>query len=278
MLQVKSEKHKEVPDEIFLEEATKIVNEAQTKGIIIRVVGSVAIRMHCMDFADMHIRLARLGDIKRSFVDLDFVGYSNQRKHIEPFFANVINYIPDRHINAYFGHKRLLFYHPQGYYHSDIIFDKLEFSHDIFFGKKPGEGRLELDTHTIPLAELILHKLQIHDINEKDFKDMIVLLRAHKIDERNEKEIINAKYIAEMLANDWGFWYDAKINLEHIKPFAKKYLAQEKIDQTDYNDIIEKIDVLQGYIKQEPKTKKWTKRAKTGTKKTWWRHVEEVVR
>ncbi|MFQ6125947.1 MAG: hypothetical protein ACE5R6_15270 [Candidatus Heimdallarchaeota archaeon] len=275
---MKSEKHKEVPDKIFLDDANRIVNEAQNKDIIIRVVGSVAIRMHCMDFADMHIRLARLGEIKRSFVDLDFVSYSKQRKQIEPFFANEIKYIPDRHINAYFGYKRLLFYHPQGYYHTDIIFDKLEFSHDIFFGNKPGEGRLEVDTHTIPLAELILHKLQIHDINEKDFKDMIVLLRAHEIDDRDEKEIINAKYIAKILANDWGFWYDAKANLEHTKPFAGKYLTQQKIDQIDYNVVIKKIDILLDYIEQEPKSKKWMKRAKTGIKKPWWRHVEEVVR
>jgi len=271
-------KHKEVADEVFIEDAFKIVNEAQKRGIIIRLIGAVAIRIHSMDFADLHIRLARLGEGKNSFSDLDFVGYGKQRKQIEQFFTKIINFIPDRYINTYFGYKRLIFYHPQGYYHSDVFFDKLEFSHDIFFGKAPGKGRLELDNPTIPLPELVLEKLQIHDINEKDIKDLIVLLRAHEIGEIDEKELINARYIAKVLADDWGFWYDAKTNLEKIKTFAEKYLKQEKMSQDDYKDVVRKVDTILDYIDKEEKTKRWMKRAKTGTKKIWWRPVEEVVR
>jgi len=271
-------KHKNVPDEVFIEDASKIVNEAQKRGIILRLIGAVAIRIHSMDFADLHIRFARLGEGNNSFSDLDFVGYGKQRKQIELFFEKVINFVPDRYINTYFGYKRLIFYHPQGYYHSDVFFDKLEFSHDIFFGKAPGKGRLELDNPTIPLPELVLEKLQIHDINEKDIKDLIVLLRAHEIGETDEKEVINAKYIAKVLADDWGFWYDAKSNLEKIKTFAEKYLKQGKLKQDDYDDVIRKVDTLLDYIDKEKKTKRWMKRAKTGTKKIWWRPVEEVVR
>ena len=267
-----------VPDEVFINDAYRIVNEAQKKGIIIRVIGAVAIRIHSKDFEELHKRLGRLGEGKQNFSDIDFVGYSKQKKLIEKFFEKDIGFIPDKRINLLFGHKRLIFYHPKNWYHSDIFFDALEFSHDIFFGKAPGKGRLELDSPTIPLSDLVLEKLQIHEINEKDIKDLIVLFRAHDIGETDEREVINAKYIAKILADDWGFWYDATTNLKKVKLFAKRYLEDNKIGQEDYHDVVKKIDLLLDYIDKEPKTKRWKKRAKIGTKKMWWRPVEEVIR
>ncbi len=267
-----------VPDEVFINDAYRIVNEAQKKGIIIRVIGAVAIRIHSKDFEELHKRLGRLGEGKQNFSDIDFVGYSKQKKLIEKFFEKDIGFIPDKRINILFGHKRLIFYHPKNWYHSDIFFDALEFSHDIFFGKAPGKGRLELDSPTIPLSDLVLEKLQIHEINEKDIKDLIVLFRAHDIGETDEQEVINARYIAKILADDWGFWYDATANLKKVKLFAKKYLENNKMDQEDYDDVVKKIDLLLDYIDKEPKTKRWKKRAKIGTKKIWWRPVEEVIR
>ncbi|MHA1590216.1 MAG: hypothetical protein ACTSVA_06405 [Candidatus Njordarchaeales archaeon] len=267
-----------VPDEVFINDAYRIVNEAQKKGIIIRVIGAVAIRIHSKDFEELHKRLGRLGEGKQNFSDIDFVGYSKQKKLIEKFFEKDIGFIPDKRINILFGHKRLIFYHPKNWYHSDIFFDALEFSHDIFFGKAPGKGRLELDSPTIPLSDLVLEKLQIHEINEKDIKDLIVLFRAHDIGETDEREVINAKYIAKILADDWGFWYDATTNLKKVKLFAKRYLEDNKIGQEDYDDVVKKIDLLLDYIDKEPKTKRWKKRAKIGTKKMWWRPVEEVIR
>ena len=137
---------------------------------------------------------------------------------------------------------------------------------------------MELDSPTIPLADLVLEKTQIHEINEKDLKDLIVLIRAHEIGETDEKEVINAKYIAKVLAQDWGFWYDATMNLNKVKAMAKKCLKEGKLTEEDYNDVVKKIDKILEYIEKEPKSKKWKKRAKVGTKKKWWRDVEEVVR
>jgi len=267
-----------LPDEVFIEDAYRIVNMAEQKGIIIRVIGAVAIRIHSKEFEELHKRLGRLGEGKQNFSDLDFVGYRKQIRQIEKFFEEDIKFIPDYQVNRLFGYKRLIFYHPKGYYHSDVFFNALEFSHDVYFGDKPGKGRLELDSPTITLADLILEKTQIHEINEKDIKDLIVLFRAHEIGETDEKEIINAKYIAQVLADDWGFWYDATMNLNKLKNLAKKYLSEGKMDQEDYDDVIKKVDLLLDYIEKEPKTKKWKKRAKVGTKKRWWRPVEEVIR
>ena len=263
-----------LPDELFIEDAIKIVSEADKKGIVLRVLGALAIRIHSMDYADLHRKLGRLGRGKQTFSDIDFIAYGKQRNKIRDFFERDMGYVADKYIMySIMGKKRHIYYHPKGYYYIDVFFDKLEFSHDI-----PFRGRLELDKPTIPLADLVLEKIQIHEINEKDIKDLIVLLRAHEIGEVDEKETINAKYIAKILADDWGFWYDATQNLQKVKFFAKKYYEENLIDDVTLNDVIAKIDRIIEIVEKEPKTKKWKKRAKIGVKKKWYREVEEIIR
>jgi len=138
---VTNEKHEEpIPDEFFIEDAYRIVKMAEEKGIILRVIGAVAVRIHCKDFENLHIRLGRLGEGKQNFSDIDFMAYGKQKKQIEKFFEKDLGFKPDWYINRLFGHKRLIYYHPKGYYHSDVFFDALEFSHDVFFGKKTWRG------------------------------------------------------------------------------------------------------------------------------------------
>jgi hypothetical protein len=48
------------------------------------------------------------------------------------------------------------------------------------------KDRLEKDYPTIPLEELMLEKLQIVKINEKDIKDLIVLILEHEIGENGK--------------------------------------------------------------------------------------------
>jgi len=268
-----------ISDELLIQEGEKIVRLAERQGVILRLIGALAVRLHSEEFSGLHKKMDRLGNGgKYSFTDIDFVAYSNQRKNVLSLFEKKLKYEPDNYVMALFGKSRCIYYNPQEHYHVDIFFDKLEFSHDIFFGSKPGKGRLELDNPTITVSDLFLEKAQIHEINEKDIKDLIVLLRAHDIGEEDKQQIINAKYISNILADDWGFWYDAKLNLNKVNLFANQYHKKGLLSAEDLMDVKNKIDVLLKIIDEAPKTKKWVKRAKKGTNKCWWRKVEEVVR
>ncbi len=101
------------------------------------------------------------------FTDLDLAGYNKQGGDINKFFTKELGFQPDTLVNGMFGHKRRIYYHPQNKYHVDVFMDKLEFSHAVDFGEKPGSGRLELDSPTITAVDIVLEKLQIHEINEK---------------------------------------------------------------------------------------------------------------
>ena len=267
-------------EEEFLKESIGIIEKAQQKNIIIRILGALAVYIqseNCPRCRELHKSLGRL-EGGAVFTDLDVMAYKKQRKDVKKFFEKDLGYIADRYVNTLFGGKRYIYYHPKNYFYVDIFFSKLEFSHDVDFGEKPGKGRLELDYPTITLADIVLEKLQIHEINKKDIIDLIVLFLGHELSENEEKGKVNAKYIAKILADDWGFWYDATNNLGKVKYFADKFKNEGKLMDEESQTVISRVDKLLEYIDKEPKTKNWIKRSKIGTKKPWYRVVEEVNR
>ncbi len=268
----------ETNDEVFLRDALKIVEEAERRDITLRLLGALAVRIHSSQYDYLYKKLKRLGEEECFFTDIDFIAYSKERAKVRKLMEDVFDFKYSRHFLLMHGKERLLYYHPKGLYHIDVFFDKLQFSHTVHFGSNPKNGRLALDFPTISLADLLLEKLQIHEINEKDIKDVLVLLRAHKIGQLDQKEVINVKYVAEILADDWGFWYDATENLRKIRSLADKYRAKGFLTLEDSADIRDKVDRIIALIDAEPKTRKWEKRRKKGTSKKWWRPVETLTR
>ena len=153
--------------------------------------------------------------------------------------------------------------------HCDVFFDKLEFCHEI-----PFKGRLEVDEPTVPLAELLLEKMQIVKINEKDIIDSIMLLREHEIGKTDE-ETINGERIAQLCCAEWGLWRTVTMNLDRV---AKYTATAEKLQEQDRKNIHSKIDKLLRRIEEEPKSTSWRFRARIGEKRKWYRDVEELSR
>lgn len=267
----------ELTDEEIISEAIKIVKEAEKKGIILRILGALAIRIHSEKLEELHKKLSRLGDnTGRSFTDIDLAGYSSQRAGIRDLMEKELSFNFSRQFLLLYGKERLVYYHPSNLYHVDIFFDKLSFSHAISFGKK-GSGRLELDNPTLTPTDLLLEKLQIHQINEKDIKDIIILIRGHDLgDDDNNK--INLQYVSRILGDDWGFWMDATENLKKTMLFAKKYFEESLINREDLGDVLEKCSKIINFLEHCPKTKNWEKRAKKGIKEKYWQDVEELYR
>jgi len=269
-------------DEDLIKEAVDIVAKAQEKNIILRVLGAIAVRIHSSHSPEalrLYGKVGRLGEGKTQFTDIDLIGYSSQKKHIAIFFEKDLGFRTYPQVKVLLGGQRFIYYHPKDYYRVDIFFDKLEYSHTIYFGNKPGTGksRLELDFPTITLTDLILEKLQIHDIAAKDIIDLIILLTAHEVSENDEAEKINGKYIATILADDWGFWYDATNNLKLVEEYATQLTNEKAImDPQTFSFLMNNLRKLMSMIDVQPKTKNWQKRAQIGTSKLWYRKVENL--
>jgi hypothetical protein len=243
--------------EVFLEEGKRITEAAQQKGIYLRVMGPLALHYYFMEHIDLYARLERLGD--RYFTDIDYAAYGKTRKHLMDFFktqgydcdlATMAMTGKTRHI--YFGGKVPMI---------DVFIDELNYCHKVTF-----EGRLDKDPYSIPLADILLQKLQIWEINDKDYKDIEFLFIVSEFGDDDERKI-NQSYIAKRFADDWGFWYTATTNLDRVKQHVDTVAALTDDEKAKVKAM---ADQLRARIDAEPKTKGWEKRAKKGTKKIWY--------
>jgi hypothetical protein len=226
-------------DEGLIADAQKIVEEAQKRKISLRILGALAVRLHTVQLEKLHTSLDRLEGQKDQFTDIDLMGYSKQTSDIYKMFKE-LNFVIDKRVAAYFGRDRGIWYHPQNIYHIDVFYDKLPFSHNVEFGSKPGKGRLELDYPTITLADIILEKAQMHQVGEKDIKDVIVLLIGHELG-TSGKETVNLTRVCEPLKNDWGFYYEFQTNMGKVKAFAQKYTKEGKLSAAELADVTAKV-------------------------------------
>lgn len=246
----------------FLEEVQRILNAAKTEGVLLRLLGALAFHVHCPKFSYMQEMLGR------AFSDIDFASYRQESSRISKLFAE-LGYQHDARVRAIFG-SRLVFYDGRGTgRHCDVFLDKLEFCHDVDF-----RDRLDVDDPTIPLAELLLEKMQIVKLNQKDVIDTIMLLREHQIGESDE-DAINAGHLARLTAGDWGLWKTFTTNLENVRKTAQ---TLEKLSEEDRADVSSKIGALRARIDRQPKTRSWKIRSQIGERRKWYRDVDELIR
>jgi hypothetical protein len=242
-------------------QAISLVDEAEKKGLTLRMLGASAIRLHCPRSQSL------LNALKRKITDIDLAAYGKQKTEVVRFLTEH-NYRPRQHltIGAFVG--REIFERADGT-HVDVFFDKLEYCHTIYF-----KNRLEKDRPTVPLSELVLEKSQIVQINEKDLKDLTIMFLEHEIGEA-DGETINVKEIASTLSNDWGFYYTFTMNVAKVKDYMQKYGI---LTDKDKQLINQRIASLLEYVESAPKSTGWKVRARVGPRKKWYRDVEEVDR
>jgi hypothetical protein len=256
-----------IPTRVFLDESKRIVDEATKVGIPLRLLGGVAIRYHCMDYMEFAKKLGRqVGEGEQEYTDLDYVSYMKYRDKAKKLFE-ALGYSRRKVTLSSSATQRQIYFHPKGWFHVDLFFDKLlAANHPIDFRK-----RLELDSPTITPTDLLLEKTQIVFPGEKDVKDMMLLLRAHEVAAREEENKINGKFIAQLLSSDWGFWYTLTNNLRQLKEHATTI---EALSTDDRQDLASKVNLLLKMIDGEPKSTGWRMRSAIGTKKKWYNPVE----
>jgi hypothetical protein len=248
--------------EAYLEEGRRLTDEAQKLGIVLRVMGPIALHYYFPQYVDLYMGMERLGE--RVFTDIDFAAYGKHRGKLVPFFENH-DYLLEKRAAMISGGTRLIFF-SSNIPMIDVFFDKLDYNHPIDY-----RGRLETHQYCVSLADLMLQKLQIVQINDKDLKDAMLLLLAAPLSE-TDKDAINIKYIARLFADDWGFYYTATMNLHKVKEAMN---GVKVLNAEQRKTIADKVDHFLKYIEDTPKSGKWKGRAKTGTSKPWYKEVSD---
>lgn len=250
--------------ELLETEVARIVEAVAGAGRTIRVTGSIAVALHCPDAR------ALLPSFARTYADIDLAAYRRDARSIAVALGE-LGYVEDREITIASEGRRSIFDHPGLRIHLDVFYDRLEFCHVI-----PLEGRLEADSPTIPLAELLLSKLQIVKLNEKDAVDTILLLLDHELGEGDGDDgggRIDLGRIARLAAEEWGLWRTLHQNLDKVGALAAGY---PQLSDAQRERVAAAIATLLARIDAEPKPLAWRMRDRVGDRRQWWTDVDEV--
>lgn len=248
----------------FEAEALRISEAAKNNGLVLRLLGALAIRIHCPKYCYLH------EDMNRRYTDLDFAAYRKQNDKILKLLTG-LGYSYDFRMVAVFGANRVILENNTTQLKVDIFYDKLEFCHTIDFTKNQ---RLEVDYPTISVSDLLLEKMQIVSITEKDIIDTSILLLEHDVG-ISDKDVINIGYLTKLLAQDWGFYYTVTTNLAKV---GESILRNNKISSDERAKATTNIDKILKEIEDASKSTGWKIRARVGPSKKWYRDVEEVIR
>jgi hypothetical protein len=175
-----------------------------------------------------------------------------------------MGYEPNRRFNAVLGSVRLLFNSDGEVDHVDVIMDRFRMCHTWDL-----RSRLPIDRDTLPVADLLLSKLQVVMLSEKDLKDIYLLLLNHAFGS-NDQDQINTTYLARLLGSDWGLWRTVTINLKEGLEHLEELQFKEKVA------IMEKMRTLMRLADTIPKSAGWKIRAVVGDRIKWYELPEDV--
>lgn len=240
-----------------LEEALGLIEAAGAIGVPLRLVGGLAVRVLCPDFPPR----------TRERQDLDLASTSDARPALSGFLE-ARGYEPDRRFNALYGHKQLYFASPEGRA-LDVLVDRLEMCHVLEFKDRIARMPLTLD-----VTDLLLSKLQIVELNEKDAQDVLYLLSAYPVREGDEPGTVGLDRIGAIVAADWGWWRTLTMNVARIVELAET-TASHLVPAGARYDPVEQLRRIGEHADAVPKTLRWRLRARVGERARWYQLPDE---
>lgn len=220
-------------------EARGLVREATTRGVLLRLLGGIAVSVRCATGPNAAPH--------REFADIDAITRRKSTRGLVDLLEER-GYEPNQRFNALNGRDRLIFYGPQG--KLDVFIESFEMCHRLDLA-----DRLELDRETITISDLLLTKLQVVELTDKDLQDVVLLIDA-------QASVLDVPYLADLLAGDWGLWRTVTGNLARIA---------ERVPAAGWQ-----MESLLSAIAAAPKSRRWRSRAMVGERKRWYELPEEV--
>lgn len=239
-----------------VEDALALIARIDAMGATARTLGGVAVVLRCASAQEPSPFARRPED-----VDL-----ATRRRDVKAVSTAIVEagFAPDAQFNTQGGGRRMRFLSAEDD-HVDVFVDAFEMCHRLDLSE-----RLQLDAATIPLADLLLTKLQVARMTEKDLSDIACLLADHEL--TSDDGGLNVDYIGDLLARDWGWWRTVQENVE---------LVGSRLDRWEVSDetcgrIRSRLAELARAIDERPKSRRWRMRARLGERMPWREEPEEA--
>ena len=240
-----------------LPEALTLARGAAGAGLGLKLLGGLAVRVICPDFPPR----------QRAGQDMDFACLAKGRK-------NVVAYLersgcqPDKRFNNLNGDRQMYFNAPSGR-PIDVMVDRLVMCHTLDF--RPSFGSLPL---TVDAIDVLLSKLQIVELNEKDAWDIFHLLSGVPVGRGGEGAVLDTDRFARLLGADWGWWRTVTGSLAKLPGLAAE--KPQLLPAGAPFDPLAQARQLEEVALAAPKGVKWKLRANVGDRVRWYELPEEV--
>ena len=241
------------------EVSVEVVRAANAKGIPLKLLGGQAVRVLCPLFPHR----------ARNDQDMDFACVSSKKREVMAFFEER-GFLGDPRFNLLHGDRQMFFTTADGATSVDVIMDKLNMCHVLDFA-----ARIDRMPDTLDVTDLLLTKLQIVELNEKDVHDLLHLISAFEVRPGDEPATIGLDRIGRVVAGDWGWWRTATMNLDKLVQLAGHDHA-DLLPEARRFEPAEQARTIRTACDEVPKTMKWKLRAKVGDRVQWYEVPEEV--
>jgi hypothetical protein len=231
-------------------EARRVIDAAREQGVTLRAVGGVAVYLLSPGLQPI---------LPRPLKDIDLVTSRGQGAAAGRVLTQ-LEYVGEEMFNALRGSRRQLFHDPVNRRDVDVFVGEFTMCHTV-----PIAERLDRLPYTVPVAELLLTKLQIVELNERDERDIYTLCYHHELSD-------DAALIAGLCADDWGLWRTCKGTIERCVADMDSY----ELEGPARDQIAGRLSALWDRIEAEPKTSRWRRRNRLGERKRWYQEPEEV--
>jgi hypothetical protein len=244
------------------EEMLRILGLANDAAIPLRAVGGIAVRMRAPSIAT--------AEPPRTYHDLDLVGLRRHAKQTARLFEGQ-GYEPNTRFNALAAGERLLFFDVANERRVDVFLDKLQMCHTLDL-----RDRLTAESVTLTLADLLLTKLQIVRLTDRDVMDLCGLFADNRLSTESETGgggQIEVGRVVQVCASDWGWWRTVTGNLDHLGALWEGLPAGPGPDPSLAR---RRAQHLQEAIDTAPKSLRWRRRALLGERVIWYQDPEEI--
>lgn len=229
---------------------------AATANVPMRLVGGLAIKLHATRLPPA---------LTRQYQDIDLVTSRKGGRDTVKLLEE-LGYTPNDRFNAMNAGRRAVVYDVEHQRQIDVFIGEFQMCHKLDLA-----SRLELDPISIPLAELLLTKLQIVQLNRKDLVDIVSILYEHDVGDHDD-ETVNAAYIAQLLSGDWGLWRTSRQSVES----TLAHLGELGLDDAGESVVRDRLNRLWQAVEAAPKSLRWRSRARIGDRSRWYDEPEEV--
>jgi hypothetical protein len=243
------------PLEDPISEGRRLVAGAASASLTVRLLGGVAVCMQAP--SDSVLPPRAIGDI-------DLVARRGGWRALADSLKKG-GYGADEMFNALHGERRMVFYDPLNNRKLDVFVGEFAMCHVL-----PIADRLDRDPLTIPLAELLLTKLQIVELTDRDLRDIYSLLFHHHVSD-GDGTGIEADFVADLCAKDWGLWRSCTATMQRALAELPQYPMP--VEATEL--IGERLQVLLKRVEHAPKTARWKLRSRVGDRMRWYDVPEE---